>query len=57
MSKARVEDRALSLLNTFENAGKTVTRVTVDGRKIEIELSKDQSVDEYDGIDMRHDKT
>jgi len=57
MSVAKVEQRALSLLNTFENAGKSVSRVTIEGRKIELVLSKAQDVDEFEGIDMRHGKT
>lgn len=57
MAGSRVEQRALRLLKTFENAGKTVSRVTIEGRRIEIVLSKEQDVDEFDGIDMRHGKT
>jgi hypothetical protein len=57
MSAAKVEQRALSLLNTFENAGKSVSRVTIEGRKIELVLSKEKVVDEFEGIDMRHGKT
>ncbi|MEB8387534.1 hypothetical protein OO012_09865 [Rhodobacteraceae bacterium KMM 6894] len=56
MSAAKIEQRALSLLNTFENAGKTVSRVTIEGRKIELVLSKEHVVDEFEGIDMRHGK-
>jgi len=57
MSLTKVEQRALSLLNTFESAGKLVSRVTIEGRKIELVLSKEQDVDEFEGIDMRHGKT
>jgi len=57
MSVAKVEQRALSLLTTFEKAGKTVIRVTIEGRKIEIVLSQEQVVDEYERIDMRHGET
>ena len=57
MSVAKVEQRALRLLTTFEKAGKTVSRVTIEGRKIEIVLSKEQVVDEYERIDMRHGET
>jgi len=57
MSVTKVEQRALILLNTFESAGKSVSRVTIEGRKIELVLSKEQEVDEFEGIDMRHGKT
>ena len=57
MSANRVELRALRLLTAFENAGKSISRVTVEGRKIEIVLAKEQDVDEFDRIDMRHGET
>ena len=57
MAATTIEKKALGLLNTFEQAGKTVSRVTIEGRKIELVLSKSKETDEFDGIDMRHDKT
>lgn len=57
MPATSIEQRALSLLKTFENAGKPVSRITIEGRKIELVLATEQTVDEYAGIDMRHDKT
>lgn len=57
MPKFKPEQRALDLLNLFEGAGKTVSRVTVQGSSIEIELLKSDDADEFDRIDMRHDKT
>ena len=57
MSANRIEHRALRILNTFEQAGKSVSRVTIEGRKIEVILSKEQDDDEFDRIDMRHGKT
>ena len=57
MSTCSVEQRALSLLATFEKAGKSVSRVTIEGRRIEIELSKGETEDEFDRINMRHGKT
>jgi len=57
MSTARIEQRALSLLKAFESAGKAVSRVTVEGKRIELVLSKEREDDEYAGIDMRHDQT
>jgi len=55
-SKSNVELKALSLLNTFEKAGKTVNSITIDGRRIQLILTKGETVDEFDGIDMRHGK-
>ena len=57
MSNSTVEQRALRLLKTFESAGKLVSRVTIEGRKIEIVLSKEEDVDEFDRLDFRHDQT
>ena len=57
MSAKQIELRALSLLTTFEKAGKLVRRVTIEGRRIEIELTQGEIVDEFDGIEMSHDKT
>ena len=57
MATDRIEQRALQLLNAFENAGKAVSRVTVEGKRIELVLSKEREDDEYAGIDMRHDQT
>lgn len=57
MAAQSIEQKALGLLNAFESAGKSVSRVTVDGRKIEIVLDQRLIEDEYDGIDMRHGKT
>lgn len=57
MPSKTVEQRALSLMRTLESAGKQINRVTIEGRRIEIELSCGQDTDEFDRIDMRHDKT
>jgi len=57
MTATAIEIKALGLLKAFEQAGKSVSRVTVEGRKIEIVLSKPKEKDEFDRIDMRHDKT
>lgn len=57
MAATTIEKKALGLLNTFEQAGKTVSRVTIEGRRIELVLSKPKGNDEFEGIDMRHDKT
>lgn len=52
-----IEQKAVGLLSAFERAGKKVSRVTIDGRKIEIVLSETEHLDEFDGIEMRHGKT
>lgn len=57
MSAAGIEQKALGLLKAFENAGKSVSRVMIDGRKIELVLSRAETKDEFEGIDMRHGKT
>lgn len=57
MSASAVEQRALSLLNTFEKSGRTVSRVTIEGRKMELVLSSEPTGDEFERIDMRYDKT
>lgn len=50
-----IEQKALGLLKAFERAGREVNLVTVDGRKIELVLSKEQeNHDEFAAIDMRH---
>lgn len=57
MPPTTLEQKALRLFNTFENAGKSVSRVTIEGRRIELELSSGETQDDFAGIDMRHDKT
>lgn len=57
MQRTKLEMEALSVLNAFERAGKIVSRVTIDGRRIELELATGENPDEFDRIDMRHDKT
>lgn len=57
MPSTTLEQKALSLLNTFERAGKSVSRVVIEGRRIELEIHKGDDVDEFDRIDMRHDQT
>ncbi|MGR3507655.1 MAG: hypothetical protein ACU0CQ_00400 [Sulfitobacter sp.] len=57
MTATNIEQRALRLLKMFENAGKLVSAVTIEGRKIEITLIKGDDSDEFDRIGMRHDQT
>ena len=51
-----VERKALSLLSALENSGRSVSRVVVEGRRIEVVLTSGDGLDEFDRIDMRHDK-
>lgn len=57
MAGKTIEERALRMLRVFEAAGKTVSRVTIEGKRIELVLTKPQDSDEFDGVDMRYDKT
>ena len=57
MATRKDEEKALRLLSLFENAGKSVSRVAIEGRKIELVLSKSEDEDEFEGINMRHGKT
>ncbi|WP_425090754.1 hypothetical protein [Tropicimonas sp. S265A] len=57
MAAQQQEQKALALLNAFEKAGKTVCRVIVEGRRIELELAQpSDDEDEFAGIDMQHGK-
>ena len=56
MARTTIEEKALRLLRTFERAGRSVGRVTVDGKKIEIVFTEPNSPDEFERINMRHDK-
>ena len=57
MATSKLEQSALSLLAAFESAGKSVSRVIVEGKRIELVLSTEHDDDDFDKIDMRHDKT
>ncbi|NOR29693.1 MAG: hypothetical protein GQ539_01175 [Sulfitobacter sp.] len=57
MSATTIEKKALGLLKAFEAAGKTVSRVSIDGRKIELVLTRGTEADEFERIDMHHGKT
>jgi hypothetical protein len=52
-----LEQKALSLLNAFERAGKSVSSVIIEGKRIEIVIQARDDSDEFDRIDMRHGKT
>jgi hypothetical protein len=52
-----IEAKALSLLSALEASGRPVSRVVLEGRRIEVVLTSNENVDEFDRIDMRHDKT
>jgi len=57
MAGSSIEQKAIGLLQAFEKAGKSVSRVMIDGKKIELVLEQSKAIDEFDRIDMRHDKT
>lgn len=57
MAGNSIEQKAIGLLSAFEKAGKAVSRVIVEGRKIEVVLASGESADDFDRIDMRHGKT
>ena len=56
MARTTIEEKALRLLSAFERAGRSVGRVTVEGSKIEIVFSEINQLDEFERIEMRHDK-
>jgi len=56
MSASKLEQTALSMLKALERSGKAVSRVTLNGRRIEFEFEKGDEPDDFDGIDMRHGK-
>lgn len=57
MANDKLENTALRLLAAFERSGRIVSKVVIDGKKIEFVLDSDRERDEFDQIDMRHDKT
>jgi hypothetical protein len=57
MARTSIENKALRLLNAFERDGKSVGRVTIDGKKIELVLVNLPAVDEFERVNMRHGKT
>ena len=56
MAQAKIEDKALRLLAAFERAGKSVGRVTVEGKKIELVLVEPGHVDEFERVEMTYGK-
>ena len=56
MARTTIEEKALSALAAFERAGRSVSSVTLDGRKIELVLKIHDEADEFERIDMRHGK-
>ena len=57
MATGSLEKRALSLLAALEGAGKSVSGIAIEGRRIEIVLSSGETFDEFEKIEMRHGKT
>ena len=56
-SATTTERKAISLLEALERAGKAVTSVVVEGRRIEVKFEGGVARDEFERIDMRHGKT
>ena len=54
MATGTVEQKALNLLAALERAGKSVSGIVLDGRRIEVTLATGENHDEFDRIDMRH---
>lgn len=52
-----IERKALGLVAIFERSGRSVSRVLVDGRKIELVFHEEKPLDDFERIDMRHGKT
>ena len=50
--QAKIEDKALRLMAAFERAGKSVGRITIDGRKIELVSDDPGRADEFERVDM-----
>jgi hypothetical protein len=46
-----VQDRAMRLVRVLEEAGKTVRKVIIRGRDIEVELETRQVGDDFDLVD------
>lgn len=55
-SATTTEQKAIRLLEALERAGKAVTSVVVEGRRIEVKFDGVQTTDEFERIEMRHDK-
>lgn len=56
MAQAKIEDKALRCVAAFERAGKSVGRVTIDGKKIELILVESRQDDEFERVDMKYGK-
>ncbi|MEP4038261.1 hypothetical protein [Pseudophaeobacter sp.] len=56
MSSATTEQKAIKLLEALEHAGKSVSSVVVEGRRIEVKFEGCLPSDEFAKIEMRHGK-
>lgn len=54
---SNIETKALSIIEAFERSGKKVSRVILDGRRIEVELVCVEDQDSFAHVDMRYGKT
>ncbi|MCK0103336.1 hypothetical protein [Pseudohalocynthiibacter sp. F2068] len=55
-SATTTEQKAIRLLQALERAGKSVSSVVVEGRRIEVKFEGVPTVDEFERIEMRHGK-
>ncbi len=55
-SAITTEQKAIRLLEALERAGRSVSSVVVEGRRIEVKFVGELAVDEFERIEMRHDK-
>jgi hypothetical protein len=53
---SNIETKALSIIEAFERSGKKVSRVILDGRRIEVELVCVEDQDSFAHFDMRYGK-
>lgn len=56
MSSATTEQKAIRLLHALERAGKAVSSVVVEGRRIEVKFDGGLPSDEFERLEMRHGK-
>ncbi len=57
MSAVKLEQAAMRFLSELESKGKQVTRIVIEGKRIEFDLAGSDKLDEFERIDMRHGKT
>jgi hypothetical protein len=54
---SKIEQQALRMLDDLERRGRSVSRVTIEGKRVEFEFAKsEEGSDEFDGLDMKYGK-